>query len=144
MGGQPDYQGWLTSNITAGSCQALSFRDAQLVTTVQSLFIYLFFFIYVVIITLVILVHNYLASCPYEMKGAFHSTELCVLIYLKTQLRPKGFSVAVTFSGDYTVLFTSFSGYRNFFPIWSMPAGCEELVVGFEPVRSGEILCTIQ
>ena len=34
-GGQPDYQGWLTSYKTAGSCQALSVRNAQLVTTLQ-------------------------------------------------------------------------------------------------------------
>ena len=89
-GGQPDCQGWLTSYKTA-SCQTLSVRDAQLVTTLQVLiYLSLFFCIHVVIITLVILVHIYLASYPCEMRGAFHSTELCVLLYLKTQLHPKG------------------------------------------------------
>ena len=36
----------------------------------------------------------------------------CVFVYLN----PKGFSVAVTFSGDYTVLFTSFSGSHKRLP----------------------------
>ena len=136
---QHDYQGWLTSYKTA-SCKALSVRDAQLVTTLQAL-IYLSFCIQVVIITLVILVHNCLASYPYEMRGAFHSTELCVLLYQKTQLHPKGwFSLLLSLFLAITLYYLGhFLDLTNFFQIWSMPAGYEELAVGFEPVRSGEM-----
>ena len=56
------------------SCQVLSVRDAQLVTTLQ-VFIrspsMMGSSLYLFIITLVILAHNYLASYPYEMRGEF-------------------------------------------------------------------------
>ena len=55
-----------------------------------------------------------------------------------TQPRPQGFSDAVPFSGDYSVLLTSFFGYRNVFQIWSKLAGNEDLVVEFEPIRNGQ------
>ena len=56
-----------------------------------------------------------------------------------TQPRPQGFSnAAVPFSGDYSVLLTSFFGYRNVFQIWSTLAGNEDLVVEFEPIRNGQ------
>ena len=55
-----------------------------------------------------------------------------------TQPRPQGFSDAVPFSGDYSVLLTSFFGYCNVFQIWSTLAGNEDLVVEFEPIRNGQ------
>ena len=61
-----------------------------------------------------------------------------VFLYQNTQPRPQGFSDAVPFSGDYSVLLTSFSGYRNVFQIWSTLAGNEDLVVEFEPIRKGQ------
>ena len=32
----------------------------------------------------------------------------------------------------------------NFFQIWSTLAGCEELAMGFEPIKSGEIFVTVK
>ena len=55
-----------------------------------------------------------------------------------TQPRPQGFSDAVPFSGDYSVLLTSFFGYRNVFQIWSTLAGKEDLFVEFEPITNGQ------
>ena len=55
-----------------------------------------------------------------------------------TQPRLQSFSDAVPFSGDYSLLLTSFSGYRNVFQIWSTVADNEDLVVEFEPVRNGQ------
>ena len=55
-----------------------------------------------------------------------------------TQPRPQGFSDAVPFSEDYSVLLTSFFGYRNVFQIWSTLAGNEDLVVEFESIRNGQ------
>ena len=43
------------------------------------------------------------------------------------------------FCDIYAVLSTSFSTYRKIFKIWSSLACYEELAVGFEPIRNGEI-----
>ena len=42
-------------------------------------------------------------------------------------------------SHHYAELLTSFSGYCKHLPNWSTLAGCQELAVGFEPSRKGEI-----
>ena len=46
-------------------------------------------------------------------------------VWRTTQTRPQLFSVVVLFSGDYSLLLTSFSGYRNRPPIWSTVVGYE-------------------
>ena len=55
-----------------------------------------------------------------------------------TQPRPQGFSDVVPFSGDYSVLLTSFFGYRNVLQIWSTLVGNEDLVLEFEPITNGQ------
>ena len=74
------------------------------------------------------------------MCNMFHHT--FVLLYSQSNaILSLGFLSFVPFSGDNSVLLTSFSGYHKHLPnnIWLMRAGHEELPMGIEPIRKEEI-----
>ena len=59
-----------------------------------------------------------------------------------SQPRPHSFSDTLPFSGNYSVLLTSFSLFCNCFPnlvITSLEQAIARLTKGFEPIRNGEI-----